>query len=138
MPHLLVYRALLLQGEGPAGLDLVQTARLPSWNIAGDAGIVGLSKEGAVCSERLAVLLEHVGVEEAASVLAVATSSSGTVADVLSRSVGSAKLWVEWTREEVLLDAGGWVRVSTLVALLWVGPSWWGDWGGCVGLGVSV
>lgn len=110
---------------------------MPSWNIGSKAGRVRLSIERAESSHWSLVLLKHVSVEEAASVGAVSSTSDSTILDVLSLSVGSADLWVEWTWEELLADAGRWLRVSTL-ALLWVGPSWWCNWGGGVRLSVAV
>lgn len=88
-------------------------------------------------AERLAVLLQHVGVEEVAVIAGIATSSRSAILDVLGLGVGCAELWVVWTREEMCSNACLWVRVST-AAFLWVVPSRRGDRSSGICLGITV
>jgi hypothetical protein len=127
----------LVQEVAPASFDTIEIAVLPSWKVGSLSGIVLLSEERAVCSKRLAVLLEHVSVEEVASVRAISASNSGTILDVLSLGKRGTKLRIVWTREELLLDASLWVRVGA-GALCGLGTSGRGDGSGSVGLGISV
>jgi hypothetical protein len=120
---------------------------LEAWVVAGLCGGVLLGVDGAVCSKRLAILLEHVAVEKVDLVWVEAEPREDGgdevglhVDGVLGNSIRSAEKRVVWSRVEVSTNAGAWVVVSnvsitTLCRLL---PSWRSDWGGSLDLGVSV
>lgn len=87
-------------------------ARLPSREVSSLARIILLGEKRAVSTEWSTILLQHVSIEEVAVVRAVSTTGAGSVFDVLRLSVRCAQLWVEWSREEVVADAGVWVGVG--------------------------
>ena len=110
---------------------------MPSRKIAGIVVVILLSKERALSAEWFSILLQHVRVEEVATIAGVASTDAGTILDVLSLGVGCTELWIVGTREEMLPNVGIWVRVST-AAFLWVTPPGRGHRCSGVCLGVSV
>lgn len=105
-------REHLVQAVRPRSLNTIVMARLPSREVSSLARIILLGEKRAVSTEWSTILLQHVSIEEVAVVRAVSTTGAGSVFDVLRLSVRCAQLWVEWSREEVVADAGVWVGVG--------------------------
>jgi len=118
---------------------------LPAWEVGGLGRLVLLGVQGTIGTKRLAVLLEHVGVEKVALQWVIkvedgqkkAPQGGRGVDGVLSSCVRRTKVWIIGTWEEsgsktsawMVVQAGAWLRLF---------PARAGWWSGVVRLGETV